>query len=126
MRCTECMFVVTLYYQMDQIGELFEFTYIWDHLLSKFGNLTPYGAHRINPTVLRLILKKYNHILCPVCIFVVTFYDQMVQIVKLFAYNQYLGSSLFKIWVFDPLGSPNISYPPVFQLIWKKCHHALF
>ena len=64
------------------------YTYIWDHLLSKFGNLTPYDAHRINPTVLRLILKKYNHILCPVCIFVVTFYDQMVQIVKLFAYNQ--------------------------------------
>ena len=68
-----------------KLGSYLHYTYIWDHLLSKFGNLTPYGAHRINPTVLRLILKKYNHILCPVCIFLVTFYDQMVQIVKLFA-----------------------------------------
>ena len=87
--------------------------------------------YRINPTVLRLILKKYNHILCPVCIFLVTFYDQMVQIVKLFAYNQYLGSSLFKNWVFDPLGSQNIGLPPLFSnLLWRNtimcCSECIF
>jgi hypothetical protein len=65
MLCPECIFVVTLHYQMVQIGKLFEeYQYLGSFLVKiwVFDTLGwPYIGLPL--TVLQLILKKYHHAL---------------------------------------------------------------
>ncbi len=44
MVCPECAFVIVLHYQIVQIGYL-DNTNIWGTFWSKYGYLTPWGAH---------------------------------------------------------------------------------
>ncbi len=124
MRCSECIFVVTFYYQMGQICIIPVFG---GRFWSKFGYLTP------GVPIYRITLHCFaiNFEQTPSC-FVLNVFKWLFYIIKLiklwsYLHNTNIWGHFGQIWLFDPPECPYIGLTlTVVQLILRKCHQAQY